>query len=62
MWNRDGRNSALDRAQALLSGKKNDANATKMVNRLESNGPEAHSYGRTVSIGFLVILGIFLNL
>ncbi|CAL8307473.1 unnamed protein product [Lota lota] len=47
MWNRDGRNSALDRAQALLSAKRNDANATELTNRFESHGPGAQAYRHT---------------
>ncbi|XP_059922698.1 uncharacterized protein C19orf44 homolog isoform X1 [Gadus macrocephalus] len=47
MWNRDGRNSALVRAQALLSAKRNDANATELTNRFQPHGPEAQAYGHT---------------
>ena len=56
MWNRDGRSSALARAQALLSAKRSEATAPEPTDRCQSHGPGAPAYGHTVSVWFLMLL------
>ncbi|CAL8255812.1 unnamed protein product [Merluccius merluccius] len=56
MWNRNGRTPALDRAQALLSGKRKETNAAELMTRFGSNGLGAQAYGDTVSMSWFKLL------
>ncbi|XP_071375148.1 uncharacterized protein C19orf44 homolog [Centroberyx affinis] len=51
MWNRGGRSSALDRAQALLSGKRNTKSAAGSVEPSGNRGATAKTPGNTVAVG-----------